>query len=57
MLAAAHNSDLDGARTVGLATAFIARSAEYGFRQARDGLQELGPDRHIDHRSRPSAAG
>jgi 2-haloacid dehalogenase len=36
MLAAAHNSDLDGARTAGLATAFIARPAEHGPRQASD---------------------
>ena len=36
MLAAAHNSDLDGARTAGLATAFIARPAEYGPHQASD---------------------
>lgn len=36
MLAAAHNSDLQGARTAGLATAFIARPAEYGPHQATD---------------------
>jgi 2-haloacid dehalogenase len=36
MLVAAHNSDLEGARTAGLATAFIARPAEYGPHQARD---------------------
>ena len=36
MLAAAHNIDLDGARGAGLATAFIARPAEYGPHQARD---------------------
>jgi 2-haloacid dehalogenase len=36
MLAAAHNSDLEGARKAGLATAFIARPAEYGPRQATD---------------------
>ena len=36
MLAAAHNSDLDGARRAGLATAFIARPTEYGPHQASD---------------------
>ena len=36
MLVAAHNRDLEGARTAGLATAFIARPAEYGPHQARD---------------------
>ena len=36
MLAAAHHADLEGARTAGLATAFIARPAEYGPHQARD---------------------
>jgi 2-haloacid dehalogenase len=36
MLAAAHNTDLDAARTAGLATAFIARPTEYGPHQARD---------------------
>jgi 2-haloacid dehalogenase len=36
MLAAAHNSDLQGARTAGLATAFIARPAEHGPHQASD---------------------
>lgn len=36
MLAAAHNTDLDGARRAGLATAFIARPAEYGPHQASD---------------------
>lgn len=36
MLAAAHNDDLAGARTAGLATAFIARPAEHGPGQARD---------------------
>ena len=36
MLVAAHNSDLDVARRAGLATAFIARPAEYGPHQARD---------------------
>src|SRR5262249_17970356 len=30
MLAAAHNSDLTGARRAGLATAFLARRAEHG---------------------------
>lgn len=34
MLAAAHNSDLKAARRAGLATAFIARPAEYGPHQA-----------------------
>jgi 2-haloacid dehalogenase len=36
MLGAAHNGDLEGARRAGLATAFIARPAEYGPRQTRD---------------------
>jgi 2-haloacid dehalogenase len=36
MLAAAHNSDLEGARRAGLATAFIARPAEWGPHQASD---------------------
>jgi 2-haloacid dehalogenase len=36
MLAAAHNSDLKAARRAGLATAFIARPAEYGPHQASD---------------------
>jgi 2-haloacid dehalogenase len=36
MLAAAHNADLAGARRAGLATAFIARPAEYGPGQARN---------------------
>ena len=36
MLAAAHNEDLHGARNAGLATAFIARPAEYGPRQEKD---------------------
>jgi 2-haloacid dehalogenase len=36
MLAAAHNSDLEGASTAGLATAFIARPAEYGPHPASD---------------------
>ena len=36
MLAAAHHSDLDGARRAGLATAFIARPAEYGPGQVSD---------------------
>ncbi len=36
MLAAAHNSDLAGARRAGLATAFIARPAEYGPGQVTD---------------------
>ena len=36
MLAAAHNSDLAAARSAGLATAFIARPAEYGPRQQRN---------------------
>jgi 2-haloacid dehalogenase len=36
MLVAAHHSDLDGARRAGLATAFIARPAEYGPHQAGD---------------------
>lgn len=36
MLVAAHNSDLEGARRAGLATAFIARPAEYGPHQAKD---------------------
>lgn len=36
MLAAAHNSDLAGARRAGLATAFIARPTEYGSRQVTD---------------------
>ena len=36
MLAAAHNSDLEGARQAGLATAFIARPAEYGPGQVTD---------------------
>jgi 2-haloacid dehalogenase len=36
MLVAAHNRDLEGARTAGLATAFIARPAEYGPHQAGD---------------------
>jgi 2-haloacid dehalogenase len=30
MLVAAHNSDLEGARRAGLATAFVARPTEYG---------------------------
>lgn len=36
MLAAAHNSDLQAARTAGLATAFIARPTEYGPGQTAD---------------------
>jgi 2-haloacid dehalogenase len=36
MLVAAHNSDLEGARRAGLATAFIARPTEYGPHQATD---------------------
>ncbi len=36
MLAAAHNSDLQGARRAGLATAFIARPTEDGPQQVRD---------------------
>jgi 2-haloacid dehalogenase len=36
MLVAAHNSDLAGARRAGLATAFVARPAEYGPGQASD---------------------
>jgi 2-haloacid dehalogenase len=36
MLAAAHNDDLAGARRAGLATAFVARPAEYGPHQTRD---------------------
>ncbi len=36
MLAAAHNNDLEAARRAGLATAFVARPAEHGPRQARD---------------------
>jgi len=36
MLAAAHNSDLAGARRAGLATAFIARPTEQGSRQLTD---------------------
>jgi 2-haloacid dehalogenase len=36
MLVAAHNGDLEGARGAGLATAFVARPAEYGPRQTRD---------------------
>jgi 2-haloacid dehalogenase len=36
MLAAAHNDDLAGARTAGLATAFVARPTEHGPDQARD---------------------
>ncbi len=37
MLAAAHPVDLTGARAAGLATAFIARPAEYGERPGRPG--------------------
>lgn len=44
MLAAAHNSDLQAARTAGLATAFIARPAEYGPGQTAD----LGPESDWD---------
>jgi 2-haloacid dehalogenase len=36
MLAAAHNDDLAGARSAGLATAFVARPTEHGPHQARD---------------------
>jgi 2-haloacid dehalogenase len=36
MLVAAHNTDLEGARRAGLATAFIARPTEYGPHQATD---------------------
>ena len=36
MLVAAHNGDLAAARAAGLATAFVARPAEYGPKQARD---------------------
>jgi 2-haloacid dehalogenase len=36
MLAAAHNNDLEAARRAGLATAFVARPAEHGPRQASD---------------------
>ena len=36
MLAAAHNSDLAGARRAGLATAFIVRPTEHGPRQVTD---------------------
>jgi 2-haloacid dehalogenase len=35
MLAAAHSTDLTGARAAGLATAFISRPAEYGERSGR----------------------
>jgi hypothetical protein len=47
MLAAAHNGALRAARTAGLATAFIARPAEYGPQQASDltPTGDLGPDR------------
>ena len=40
MLAAAHNNDLHAARTAGLATAFIARPAEYGPGQVSDLVPE-----------------
>ena len=36
MLVAAHNYDLDAARSHGFKTAFVARPTEYGPRQARD---------------------
>jgi 2-haloacid dehalogenase len=36
MLAAAHNSDLRAARSLGLATAFVARPAEHGPGQTTD---------------------
>jgi 2-haloacid dehalogenase len=36
MLVAAHNGDLEAARRAGLATAFVARPAEYGPHQASD---------------------
>ena len=36
MMVAAHNSDLDAAREVGLQTAFIARPTEYGTQQTND---------------------
>jgi 2-haloacid dehalogenase len=36
MMAAAHNSDLRAARTVGLKTCFFARPTEYGPHQSRD---------------------
>jgi 2-haloacid dehalogenase len=36
MLAAAHNADLEAARSAGLATAFVARPAEHGPHQTKD---------------------
>ncbi len=45
MLCAAHNSDLAGARSCGLRTAFIARPTEYGPHQTRD----FGPDSDWDY--------
>ena len=40
MMCAAHNDDLLAARNLGLATAFIARPAEYGPGQASDLVAE-----------------
>lgn len=36
MMVAAHNTDLDGARKMGLKTAFVPRVAEYGPNQSKD---------------------
>jgi 2-haloacid dehalogenase len=36
MMVAAHNGDLDSAQKLGLKTAFVARSTEYGPLQVRD---------------------
>jgi 2-haloacid dehalogenase len=44
MLVAAHNRDLDGARAVGMHTAFVARPTEYGPRQDRDLAPSAGVD-------------
>jgi 2-haloacid dehalogenase len=41
MMVAAHNNDLKAAKAQGLATAFVARPAEYGPGQTSD----LAPDR------------
>ena len=44
MMCAAHNGDLEAARSHGLRTAFIARPTEYGTHQVRD----FGPDSDWD---------
>ena len=44
LMVAAHNGDLQGARTAGLCTAFVYRTEEYGPKQKTD----LKPDKSVD---------